>query len=143
MTPPMARRHARLLHRRLVARPRDRFIGSATETRGRNPHLVIDNTQFLILPWVRIPNPVSHILSLFCQSLHGDWSGRYSTTPGQIGTFVETPRHMGTVYQASGWVNLELTQGRGRYDRYRQFDKPGKAIGLKPLCKDWKRTLNG
>ena len=122
--------------------PRDRFIGWTPETRGRNLPLVIDNTRFLILPRVRIPNLGSHILSLVCRRLPGDWTERYNTTPVLIETFVETPHHVGTVYQASGWVNVGLTQGRGRYDRYRQFDKPRKVIWLKPLRKDWKRSLN-
>ena len=37
---------------------------------------------------------------------------------------------------------LYRTQGRGRYDRYKQYDKPKKAIWLRPLRKDWQRTLN-
>ena len=34
------------------------------------------------------------------------------------------------------------TQGRGRYDRDRQYDKPKKDVWLRPLRRDWKRTLN-
>ncbi len=122
--------------------PRDRFIGWTPELRGKNLPLVIDNTRFLILPWIRIPNLGSHILSLICERLPGEWVDRYNTTPVLIETFVETPRHVGTVYQASGWINVGTTQGRGRYDRHKQYDKPQKTVWLKPLRKDWKRTLN-
>ena len=74
--------------------------------------------------------------------LPGDWTERYRATPVLIETFVETPRYTGAVYRASGWIRVGTTQGRGRYDRYKRYDKPKKDIWLRPLRKDWKRTLN-
>ncbi len=56
--------------------------------------------------------------------------------------FVETPRHTGAVYKASGWLRVGTTQGRGRYDRDKLYDKPKKDIWLRPLRKDWRRILN-
>ena len=46
------------------------------------------------------------------------------------------------VYRASGWLHVGATQGRGRYDRDKLYDKPRKDIWLRPLRKDWKRALN-
>ena len=46
------------------------------------------------------------------------------------------------LYRASGWIHVGATQGRGRYDRDRQYDKPKKDVWLRPLRRDWKRTLN-
>ena len=43
---------------------------------------------------------------------------------------------------ASGWLHVGATQGRGRYDRDKLYDKPRKDIWLRPLRKDWKYTLN-
>ena len=122
--------------------PRDRFIGWTPALRQKNLPLVIDNARFLILPWIRIPNLASHILSVVCRQLPGQWTERYNTSPVLIETFVETPRFTGVTYKASGWVNVGTTQGRGRYDRYKQYDKPKKDIWLRPLRKDWQRTLN-
>ena len=122
--------------------PRDRFIGWTLALRQKNLPLVIDNARFLILPWIRIPNLASHILSVVCRQLPGEWTERYNTSPVLIETFVETPRFTGATYKASGWVNVGTTQGRGRYDRYKQYDKPKKDIWLRPLRKDWQRTLN-
>ena len=34
------------------------------------------------------------------------------------------------------------TQGRGRYDREKLCNKPRKDVWLRPLRRDWKRTLN-
>ena len=122
--------------------PRDTFIGWTRQLREKNLPFVVDNPRFLILPWIKIPNLGSHILALIRQRLPDDWTERYNTTPVLIETFVETPRYTGAVYRASGWIHVGATQGRGRYDRDRQYDKPKKDVWLRPLRRDWKRTLN-
>ena len=122
--------------------PRDRFIGWSPQLREKNLPLVVDNPRFLILPWIRIPNLGSHILAIIRRRLPRDWAERYNTTPVLIETFVQTPRYTGAVYRASGWIHVGATQGRGRYDRRKLYDKPRKDIWLRPLRKDWKRTLN-
>ena len=122
--------------------PRDNFIGWTPEKREKNLHLVVDNPRFLILPWIEIPNLGSHILALVRQRLPEDWTERYNTTPLLIETFVETPRYTGAVYRASGWIRVGTTQGRGRYDTHTKRAQPKKDIWLRPLRKDWQRTLN-
>ena len=122
--------------------PRDRFIGWSTHTRKKNLPLVVDNPRFLILPWIHIPNLGSHILAIARRQLPVDWIDRYHVTPVLIETFVQTPRYTGAVYRASGWIRVGTTQGRGRYDTDKRFDKPKKDIWLRPLRKDWKRILN-
>ena len=100
------------------------------------------NPRFLILPWIEISNRGSHILAIVRRRLPTDWAERYNIAPVLIETFVETPRYTGTFYRASGWTRVGTTQGRGRYDWERQIDKPKKEIWLRPLRRDWKRTLN-
>ena len=121
---------------------RDNFIGWTHELREKNLPLVVDNPRFLILPWIEIPNLGSHILAIVRRRLPTDWIGRYGTTPVLIETFVETPRYTGAVYRASGWTRVGTTQGRGRYDRHTKRAQPKKDIWLRPLRKDWRRTLN-
>ena len=122
--------------------PRDRFIGWTPQLREKNLPLVVDNPRFLILPWISIPNLGSHMLSLVRRRLPEDWTERYNTTPVLIETFVATPRFTGALYKASGWTNVGTTQGRGRYDRHTKRAQPKKDIWLRPLRKDWRRTLN-
>ena len=122
--------------------PRDHFIGWTPQLREKNLPLVIDNPRFLILPWITIPNLGSHILALVRRRLPNDWTERYHTTPVLIETFVETPRYTGAVYRASGWTHVGTTQGRGRYDTHMKCDQPKRDVWLRPLRKDWKRTLN-
>ena len=121
--------------------PRDRFIGWTPRARKKNLPLVVDNPRFLILPWIRIPNLGSHILSLVCRRLPRDWTRRYNTTPVLIETFVEIPRFTGGVYRASGWIHVGTTQGRGRYDTHKQYGKPKKDIWLRPLAPAPRQTL--
>ena len=70
--------------------PRDRFIGWIPALREKNLPKVIDNAQFLILPWIEIPNLVSRIPSVVCRQLIRDWTARYNTTPVLIETSVST-----------------------------------------------------
>ena len=122
--------------------PRDRFIGWTPEKREKNLPLVVDNPRFLILPWIEIPNLGSHILAIVRRRLAGDWTERYNVAPVLIETFVETPRYTGAVYRASGWIRVGTTQGRGRYDRDKLYDKPRKDVWLQPHRRDWRRALN-
>ena len=122
--------------------PRDRFIGWTPQLREKNLPLVVDNPRFLILPWIKIPNLGSHLLAILRRRLPIDWAARYHTVPVLIETFVETPRYTGAVYRASGWVHVGSTQGRGRYDTLKLYDKPKKDIWLRPLTRHWRRTLN-
>ena len=92
--------------------PRDKFIGWTPQLREKNLPLVVDNPRFLILPWIKIPNLGSHILAIVRRRLPDDWAERYNKTPVLIETFVETPRHTGAVYNASGWIRVGTTQGR-------------------------------
>ena len=122
--------------------PRDKFIGWTPELREKDLPLVVDNPRFLILPWIDIPNLGSHILAIVRRRLPEHWTERYNITPMLIETFVETPRYTGAVYKASGWINVGTTQGRGRYDTHMKRAQPKKDIWLRPLRRDWKRTLN-
>ena len=122
--------------------PRDRFIGWSPQTRQRHLGQIVNNTRLLVLPWGRLPNLVSHLFKLIRARLAADWRAQYHVTPVLIETFVETPRFTGTVYQASGWIPVGTTQGRGRQDTHRDHDLPKKNIWLLPLRKDWKRILN-
>jgi hypothetical protein len=56
---------------------RDRFIGWSPEPREANLHWVLNNARFLILPWIRIKNLASNILSRCVQRLPGDFRTRY------------------------------------------------------------------
>jgi len=52
--------------------PRDQHIGWSHEQRKRNLHLVINNSRFLILPWVQSKNLASKILAMAAKCIAND-----------------------------------------------------------------------
>ena len=58
---------------------RDSWIGWTEVERVRNLQLVVNNSRFLILPWVRVRHLASTILSLSARQLPADWEDRKST----------------------------------------------------------------
>lgn len=115
---------------------RDRWIGWSDEQRRRNLGYVVNNTRFLIFPWIEIPNLASRVLSLAARRLPEDWSARYAYRPLLLETFVHTERYPGTCYRASNWILVGCTKGRGRMDRHFKADVPKKAMLVYPLVKD-------
>lgn len=106
--------------------PRDRWIGWSAETREKNLQMVVNNSRFLILPWIKVKNLASHVLSIMSTQFIGDWQSVYGITPSLLETFVDSSRFRGTCYRASNWKWLGTTQGRGRMDRQR------KRVGAEP-----------
>jgi hypothetical protein len=77
-------------------------------------HLVVNNSRFLILPWVQIKNLGSKILSEVVKILPLEWQRRYGYKPLFLETFVQRSKFSGTVYKAANWRYLGSTQGKGR-----------------------------
>jgi hypothetical protein len=121
--------------------PRDQFIGWNREQREKNLQYVINNSRFLILPWVRSPNLASKILSTTAQQLPRDWLDRYAYQPVLLETFVESQRFVGGCYKAANWINVGQTKGRGKLDRDRKAKVPEKSIWLYPLNKKFRKIL--
>jgi hypothetical protein len=120
---------------------RDRWIGWNDSTRAANLALLVNNSRFLILPWVRIPTLASHILSLAVRQLPDDWQARYGVRPELVETLVDPARFAGTCYRAANWIEVGATQGRGRMDRYALAEGSVKHIFLYPLNKQARRRL--
>lgn len=95
-------------------RLRDRWLGWDEKTREARRHLIINNSRFLILPWVKIENLGSKILSQAAKVVPRDWEARYGYRPHYMETFVEACKFRGTVYKAANWQYLGQSQGKGR-----------------------------
>ena len=121
---------------------RDQFIGWSPSTRSKNLFLVVNNTRFLILPWVRIPYLASHLLSQNIKVLASDWYRWYHYRPVLLETFVDTERFSGTSYKAANWLWVGRTQGRGKNDRNHQRILPIKEVFLYPLKKEFREILS-
>jgi hypothetical protein len=120
---------------------RDRFIGWSQAQRQSRLHLVVNNARFLILPWVHSRHLASRLLAMATRRLANDWQDRYGYRPVLVETFVETPRFRGTCYRAANWTYVGDTQGRGKLDTDNTAVLPIKAVWLRPLTTDFRRSL--
>jgi hypothetical protein len=121
--------------------PRDLFIGWSHEQRQARLHLIVNNSRFLILPWVRVKYLASRVLSMLCRTLASDWLEIYGYRPVLLETFVERDRFRGTCYRAANWIHVGCTQGRGKLDVHSLRQKPVKEIFLFPLTKNFRIIL--
>jgi Druantia protein DruA len=116
---------------------RDDWIGWDEGTRRRNLQRVINNSRFLILPWVRVRNLASVILSLALRRVAAEWVELYAVEPMLVETLVDSRRYGGHCYRAANFQLLGETTGRGRMDRHtlRKGEAP-KTVWVYPLVRD-------
>jgi hypothetical protein len=120
---------------------RDEFIGWSNDQRKTHLHRVVNNSRFLILPWVESKNLASRILAHAARYLPDLWQQRYGYKPFLLETFVEKQRFAGTCYKAANWIRVGDTLGRGKWDRQNNWDKPIKSIWLYPLDRRYKEWI--
>jgi hypothetical protein len=120
---------------------RDRFIGWTSGQRQNHLGLVANNTRFLILPWVKVPDLGSWILGQVAGRIGRDWQAKYGHPVVLLETFVERERFRGTVYRAANWQPVGTTAGRTRQDRHTCLRVPLKDIYLYPLRRRFREPL--
>lgn len=113
--------------------PRDTYLGWDLVTKRARLPLVVQNTRFLLLPWVRVPHLASKVLAASLRRLRADWPTRYGHGLLLAETFVDPTRFRGTCYRAANWVCLGATQGAGKQgNRYHRHGVP-KLVFVYPL----------
>lgn len=123
---------------------RDRWIGWDDATRARHLQQVVNNSRFLILPWVQVKNLASHVLAQVATHIATDWEAAYGVRPVLLETFVDSRRFRGTCYRAANWVWLGVTAGRGRMDRtHARVGAEPKDVFVLPLVRQARRHLGG
>lgn len=122
---------------------RDKWIGWTVDDRKARLNLIINNSRYLIFPWVHIRNLASKALSLAAKQIQEDWLREYCYAPVLLETFVDLAYFKGTCYKAANWRYLGETKGRGRMDRDKEYALSRKAILMYPLQNDFKAVLKG
>jgi len=113
--------------------PRDRWIGWVDDQRKANLQKIINNSRFLILPWVEA-----------VKSVADDWQGCYGYRPVLMETLVDRKRFKGTCYKAANWIHVGKTTGRGRMDRdHSRQGAAVKEIYVYPLLSRFRQELAG
>jgi len=120
---------------------RDNFIGWSRDIRHKNLHLIINNSRFLILPWVRSANLASKVLSLCARRIPEDFHRLYGYSPVLLESFVERDRFTGHCYRTANWECAGQTTGRGKKHVRNTPGVPVKDIWLYPLRRDFLRRL--
>ncbi|MBA7628816.1 ISNCY family transposase ISAcif1 [subsurface metagenome] len=120
---------------------RDSWIGWTEEQRLRNQAWVINNSRFLIFPWVKVKNLSSHVLGQLARRIAEDWDRRWGYRPVLIETFVDPQHREGSCYKAAGWQYLGMTTGEGLVREGKIYTTSPKMIFVKPLVKEFQSLL--
>ncbi len=120
---------------------RDQWIGWTPNQRLRNLSWLINNTRFLIFPWVNVRYLASHVLGLAASHIKDDWHEKWGYHPVLMETFVDGNHYRGTCYKAANWEYIGTTTGIGLARKSRTYKTTPKKIFIKPLTKDFREKL--
>lgn len=126
----------------LKIRTRDCFIGWSAEQRKNNLNRIANNSRFLILPWVQVPNLASHVLSLNIGQLNNDWQQHFHITLLLLETFVD-PRYFKAIsYKASNWCFVGQTQGSGKLRQGYVYHGAAKEVYVYVLNPEFRKIID-
>ncbi len=119
----------------LHSAPRDHYVGWDAATKAKNLSGIVNNSRFLIMPWIRQQNLASRILGTNLRRLRADWQARYQHPVLMAETFVDATRFHGGCYRASNWVYVGQTKGWSKGGTSYSFHGHPKAVFVYPLCR--------
>ncbi len=122
-------------------RKRDEWIGWNTAQRLRNLGLVVNNSRFLIFPWVEVKYLASHVLGQVARRIRGDWREHWNYRPVLLETFVDPRYYAGTCYRAANWQYLGMTTGQGLVRPGKHYRSSTKKILVRPLVEGFRSML--
>lgn len=118
---------------------RDSWIGWTDEERARKLQLIVNNSRFLILPWVRVRHFGEYYSLFVCAAAASGLRTPLRLSPA---TFGDARRRTVSRHQAANWTYLGKTRGRGRMDQHHKADgRAMKRIYVYRLCRDAQRRL--
>jgi hypothetical protein len=120
---------------------RDQWIGWGDRRRLANLPWVLNNSRYLIFPWVEVANLASHALGQLARQVGEDWEVRWGYRPLLLETFVDPTRFRGSCYRAAGWELLGRTSGEGLVRPGKHYRTSSKLIFAKPLQADFRTRL--
>ena len=119
---------------------RDRWIGWSTQERLQRLPWVINNTRYLIFPWVQVKNLGSYVLGTLVRQVATDWQSRWGYQPVLAESFVD-PAYRGSCYRGAGWQYLGETSGMGLARPGHRYTSSPKRIFVKALRADFRTIL--
>lgn len=126
-----------------MLRQRDSFLKEHCDLNLDDIHkYCINNSRFLILPFVRVKNLATRILSESSKQITNDWNSYYSVCPTLIETFVQISRFKGTCYKAANWCKVGVTKGYSKKGANYVANKEPKVIFLYGLNKRTRKRIS-
>ena len=123
--------------------PRDRFIGWTPELREKNLPLVVDNPRFLILPWDRHPQPgLAHSLPRPPPTARRLDRALQHRARAHRDLRRNPALHRRCLQGIGAGCVSEPPRGAGATTGTNSTTSPRRTSGLRPLRRDWRRTLN-
>jgi SRSO17 transposase len=107
---------------------RDRLIGWTAAQRAQGLERVVNNVRFLVLPWVRVANLASVILSESVRVLQRDWPQHYGVPVWLAESFVDRQRFRGASYRAANWQAIGWTRGFAKQHGRFVLQGPAKEV---------------
>jgi hypothetical protein len=103
--------------------------------------MVVNNTRFLVLPWVAVDCLASKTLALCIGRISSDWLKIYHHPIHLLETFVEKDRFRGTCYRAANWTLVGQTKGVAKRGHKHLAHGNIKDIYLYPLGRNFRKEL--
>lgn len=120
---------------------RDQLLGKLDFSRDEIHQYVINNNRFLILPFVKVSNLASRVLSMATKKVVEDWTQYYAICPEVAETFVQPSCYEGICYEAANWINVGVTKGYAKKGRAHHNSQEPKHIYLYGLNRRTRREL--
>jgi SRSO17 transposase len=120
---------------------RDRYIGWSDEQRKRYLPRIVNNSRFLILPWITISNLASKVLSLTLKRLPSDWYEHFSQRLFLVETFVDPRYFDGSCYKASNWIYLGMSGGYSKIGMSYRYHGHAKKIYMYEVTPDYRAEI--
>jgi len=120
---------------------RDNWIGWNSAQRLRNLPWIVNNSRFVIMPWVNIAHLASHVLGQVRRRISGDWFAIWGYRPLLLESFVDPEKYKGTCYKASNWRLIGQTTGEGLARKGKTYTTTPKLIFAMPLQKNFRKQL--
>jgi SRSO17 transposase len=121
---------------------RDCFIGWSAVQRKRHLNQVVNNSRFLVMPWVRITNLASHVMALNIARLNTDWQQHFNHRLLLLETFVDSRYFEGTCYRASNWLHIGHTYGSSKQGKGYRYHGNAKEIYLYVIEPEFRRIID-
>lgn len=127
----------------LKNRARDAWIGWSEEQKLKRLRYTLNNTRFLVLPWMKSKYRfiASQALALVSKRISSDWEYYHGHHVLMLETFVDEQR-AGTCYRAANWHYAGETSGYGKKGKSYYAHGKKKKVFLYPLHKKAREILS-